>query len=352
MVSLLPYVADGEFKNLPLDNEKSWDEPPVNVFTASTVVPPYIAPLPPDKPYSFYIQYPGHKGAPVAATHYVGIAGVGLDAAEYRADDPATAKLRGIFGYDRETKLDQIKDGSGETILLIQVPPDPKSPWIAGGGSTVRGVSEDLDCVQSFVCTEYKDQRGTFAIMADGKVRFIPATIDPKVFQAMCTIAGGEKIKNLDAIAPEVPPPEEPQAELKTEPPPPVAKPPEPPKPATPSAPAPRDARTAIPRSNQLKMIGLAYHSYAGTNKRPPSKIEELAPFYENNAAITAAVHDGTIVVLWNASFQTMTAGTSNTVLAYEKDAKDKGGVVLMADGSVRTMTAKEFEGAAKAAGK
>ena len=107
-------------------------------------------------------------------------------------------------------KPDEIRDGLGDTILLIQVPPDHKSPWMAGGGSTVRGISEDLDCVKPFVCTEYEDKDGTFAIMADGKVRFIPATIDPKTFQAMCTIAGGEKIKDLDAdAAPEVPPPED-----------------------------------------------------------------------------------------------------------------------------------------------
>src|SRR5262249_37159038 len=127
------------------------------------------------------------------------------------------AKLRGIFGYDRETKPDEIKDGLDQTILLIQVPSQPKSPWLAGGGSTVRGVSSDSDCVQPFVCAEYEGKRGTFAIMADGKVRFIPATIDPKTFQALCTIAGGEKIKDLDSVAPEVPPSdEEPQqAELK-----------------------------------------------------------------------------------------------------------------------------------------
>jgi hypothetical protein len=146
------------------------------------------------------------------------VAGVGLDAADYRTGDATTAKLRGIFGYDRETKADDIRDGREQTILLLQVPPEPKSPWIAGGGSTVRGISTDLDCVQPFVSTKHQGKDGTFAIMADGKVRFIPATIDPKTFQAMCTIAGGERIKDLDAIAPELPAPErEAQPELKAE---------------------------------------------------------------------------------------------------------------------------------------
>src|SRR5262249_39309495 len=46
---------------------------------------------------------------------------------------------------------------------------------------------------------------GTFAIMADGKVRFLPATMPADTFRALCTINGGEKIRNLDEIAPEVP---------------------------------------------------------------------------------------------------------------------------------------------------
>jgi hypothetical protein len=87
---------------------------------------------------------------------------------------------------------------------------------MAGGGSTVRGVSEDDDCVAPFVCAEYRGQKGTFAVMADGKVRFIPATIDPKIFRALCTIAGDEPITNLEGVAPEVP--NEDPTEQETEP--------------------------------------------------------------------------------------------------------------------------------------
>ncbi len=220
MVELLPYVADGEFRDVRkrIEDSSSWDDPPLNIYVATTVIPQFLAPLPPDKQGGYYIHYPGMTGLPLAATHFVGMAGVGLDAAEYRPGDAATAKLRGIFSYDHETKADDIKDGLSQTILLLQVPPEPKSPWIAGGGSTVRGVSTDRDCMQPFVSTKYQGKDGTFALMADGKVRFIPATIDPKTFQAMCTIAGGEKIKDLDAVAPEVPAPEDAaQPELKAE---------------------------------------------------------------------------------------------------------------------------------------
>jgi len=253
MTQILPYLANGEFKGVKPESNKAWYEDSVNQKAGFTVIPQFVAPTRSEDITHFYVEYPnlsldGLSSLPStlvgwASTHFVGMAGVGLDAAEYRDGDAATAKLRGVFSYDRVTKKDDIKDGAENTIVVIQVPPVPKSPWIAGGGSTVRGVSDDLDCVRPFVCARYKnkdgkDEDGTFAIMADGKVRFIPASIDPKTFQAMCTIAGGEKIKDIDAVAPEVPPPEEPkQPELKAEQPAPVAaKPPAQPQPAKPPA--------------------------------------------------------------------------------------------------------------------
>ena len=57
--------------------------------------------------------------------------------------------------------------------------------------------------MKPFVCTEYQGKRGTFAVMGDGKVRFIPETIDPKIFRTLCLIVGG-KVDDLDKIAPVV----------------------------------------------------------------------------------------------------------------------------------------------------
>ena len=39
-----------------------------------------------------------------------------------------------------------------------------------------------------------------------------------------------------------------------------------------------------------------------------------------------------------------MTQGSSNTILAYEKDAPEKGGMVAHGDGSVKKLTADEFK--------
>jgi uncharacterized protein (TIGR03067 family) len=204
MVELLPSFGE-EYAAWRANPELSWDEG-VNRDLARRLMPYYVEVLQAN-PAPIYIRYPGKDGA-FAATHWVGVAGVGMNAPKYAADNPK----RGIFGYDRATRKDEVRDGLDKTIALLQVPGEHKAPWMAGGGSTVRGVSEDSDTVDPFVCmtfvsrspatARFNNKPGTRAIMADGKVRFIPADINPDTFRALCTVAGGENVDNLDAIAP------------------------------------------------------------------------------------------------------------------------------------------------------
>jgi hypothetical protein len=200
MAEVLPYLGQGEYGPVAarLKRGKSWNDPE-NLQTAQTLIPYFLSNEYPQA--SWWGLYPDMT-VPVANTHFVGVAGVGVEAAEYAAGDPAVAKKLGVFGYDRSTRLAEIADGPDKTIALLQVPADFRTPWLAGGGSTVRGVPEDHS-VQPFVCTTYKGKRGTFAVMADGRVRFIPATISDQDFQALCTIAGGEAV-DVDKVAPVV----------------------------------------------------------------------------------------------------------------------------------------------------
>jgi uncharacterized protein (TIGR03067 family) len=221
MAEVLDYLPESDYKELKPDMDKSWNEGK-NLQIAAVPVPQFVMPVRGKDVLGYYVRYPGQRFS-LAATHFVGVAGIGLDAAEYAANDPAVAKKLGAFGYDRVTKLEDVKDGLANTIVAIQVPPEHATPWLAGGGSTVRGVSEDDDCVRPFVCAEHNGVRGTFAIMGDGKVRFIPETIPAATFRALCTIAGGEQVKDLDKIAPVVDAPE--GAELKAESVPPADKP-------------------------------------------------------------------------------------------------------------------------------
>jgi hypothetical protein len=205
LTELLPYLGS-EQASLRINREKSWRDPE-NLIAASTLIPQFINPQ--TVPTSWWVHYPS-LGEPVAATHYVGIAGIGLDAAEYSASDPNVANKLGIFGYDRSTKMSDIKDGASNTILMAEVPPIYKRPWLAGGGATVMGVSEK-NSFQPFISAEHGGKRGTYVIMADGSVRFIAEGIADDVFRAMCTINGGANdasfVVNRDAV--KVEPPEE-----------------------------------------------------------------------------------------------------------------------------------------------
>ena len=175
LADLLPFLR-GDYKDLPREADKTWQEGD-NLTAAQVLVPQFLSRTPP-----YYVNYPGVAPA-LAATHFVGVAGVGLDAATYNPADPAAAKKLGVFGYDRVTKPADVKDGLDQTIVALQIPPEQRAPWLGGGGGTVRGISEELDALEPFVCLKYEGKPGTFAIMGDGKVRFLPANLPPETFR-------------------------------------------------------------------------------------------------------------------------------------------------------------------------
>jgi Protein of unknown function (DUF1559) len=197
MAELLPYLGHGNLYN-QLDRAQSWRDP-ANMATASTLIPQFLSPN--TDTASWWVKYP-EVADPVAATHFVGIAGVGMDAASYGANDPAVADKIGIFGYDRQTSVRDISDGAANTILIAQVPPFVKRPWLAGGGSTAVGVPEK-NSVKPFVSTQGDGKKGTLVVMADGSVRFISENVSDEVFKALATIKGNESVI-LNREAPKV----------------------------------------------------------------------------------------------------------------------------------------------------
>jgi hypothetical protein len=103
---------------------------------------------------------------------------------------------------------------------------------------------------------------------------------------------------------------------------------------------------------NMFKQIGLAYHSYVDANNRKgPPNYQALSPFYERVKSYDDALKDdGFIVFIWNVAPQQMTNGTSQTILAYERDMDDRGArVVLFGDGSVDVLGEETFQAATKA---
>jgi prepilin-type N-terminal cleavage/methylation domain-containing protein len=124
-----------------------------------------------------------------AVTHYLAMSGIWSDA----AGRPAGAAGNGFMGYDRLTSVTMIKDGTSNTIALMETRAG-LGPWARGGASNVRGFDPmDLPL--------YGDQRpfggherGMHAAMVDCSARFIRSSIEPVKLVAAITIAGGEEV--------------------------------------------------------------------------------------------------------------------------------------------------------------
>ena len=130
---------------------------------------------------------PPGSGSP---NSYIGIAGLGLDAPVLPKSDPRA----GIFGYDRRTTLADIKDGTAGTMLLVETAA-VRGSWLQGGPATVRG----LDPAHTPYIGPGRQFGGLHrgvacAAMADGSVKMISDSISPKVFEALSTMAGGERL--------------------------------------------------------------------------------------------------------------------------------------------------------------
>jgi Protein of unknown function (DUF1559) len=122
-------------------------------------------------------------------TTYVAMSGIGQIAAE----QPAGAPGNGFMGYDRLTSFETIRDGSSNTFALMETRAGP-GPWARGGPSTLRG----FDPAQSLRGDNPPfsgHSAGMNAALADGSVRFLPSSIDPKRVAAAITIAGGESVE-------------------------------------------------------------------------------------------------------------------------------------------------------------
>lgn len=106
-------------------------------------------------------------------------------------------------------------------------------------------------------------------------------------------------------------------------------------------------------RMNEMKQLGLLYFNFSESHGgQPPKDIEEFqqaAAGDPDAMSVLNLIKSGQITFLYGARMQDMTQGTSNTILAHEATVPANGGIVLMADGSVKQMTAAEFQAAPKA---
>lgn len=192
LVAAMPFIEQNDIYN-NLDREKGWRD-------AANIIPKTRPRIGPPHPVGelkiFRCPADPTVSPPEAAglTNYVGISGVGADAAERRLEYPGV----GFFGCDRLIKPDDIKDGLANTIAMMETKWDI-GPWTAGGFSTVRPFDPAtvpyLGAGRPFVSGHLGVTQAAFA---DGSVHSFTKSMQPEVLEAMATIAGGEKTAPLD----------------------------------------------------------------------------------------------------------------------------------------------------------
>jgi prepilin-type N-terminal cleavage/methylation domain-containing protein len=173
VVALLPYIEQQSLFN-QFNLEKGYAE---NVPAAQTRIKTLLCPALKD------------VATGDAVTPYVAMSGIGHAAAE----QPAGAPGNGFMGYDRLTSMSMIKDGTSNTIALMETR-FGLGPWARGGSSTLRGF-DPTDVPLHGDQRPFGGHTGIItAAMADGSVRFLLSSIDPKKLAAAITIDGGELV--------------------------------------------------------------------------------------------------------------------------------------------------------------
>lgn len=144
----------------------------------------------------------GPDGYP--AGHFVGVAGVGADGAAL----PKTHPRAGIFGWDRRTTEEDVRDGLSNTFLVLGRE-DHLHSW-ADGQHSIRPLTAE-PYVRGPDGFGTGEPEGMHVLLADGSVKFLSSAAAPVVFRRYAAMADGQPLDPmspgdpLDAPAPVVP---------------------------------------------------------------------------------------------------------------------------------------------------
>ncbi len=165
LTEILPYVL--EFRSLSTRSDptskRAWDDP-ANRTVAEKPLMLFVNPS---------LGEQKANGFPV--TEYVGMAGVGADGPTL----PVTSPRAGVFAYDRVTRLQDITDGTSNTIMTSEANKELGS-WTAGGRPTIRALTKKpyIDGPDG-LGGQHEGGICLFGL-ADGSVRFVSKSVDPE----------------------------------------------------------------------------------------------------------------------------------------------------------------------------
>lgn len=178
LVELLPYV-DQQPIYQKIDREAAWNDTE-NQKVMETRILTFVN--------------PGVKAAMPAEygpAHYVGLAGVGKDAPLL----PITSNRAGVFGYNRKTRIQDITDGTSNTVMISEGSKD-FGAWGEGGNATIRSLTKK-PYINGPDGIGGPFPGGCHMLMGDGSVRFVSQAIDANTMEALTTIHGGEVVGNF-----------------------------------------------------------------------------------------------------------------------------------------------------------
>jgi prepilin-type N-terminal cleavage/methylation domain-containing protein/prepilin-type processing-associated H-X9-DG protein len=224
---LLPEIEQGAAAQI-YDTSKNFNDP-ANAQAVQTKLSVHLCPSTPGGDRTFaWPSNPGGVTLQLAVSDYTGVAGVNAGMWPKQLTSPKPANVKGIMNLaggtigtppDRVTKLFQVKDGLSNTLLLVECAGRPNIYWgRTDSGTTISGVPgagwaqdnttgfQGFDPVTHSVnarcminCTNnlgaYSFHPGGVNVaMGDASVRFLSDQIQPELFAALCTLAGGEVI--------------------------------------------------------------------------------------------------------------------------------------------------------------
>jgi hypothetical protein len=103
------------------------------------------------------------------------------------------------------------------------------------------------------------------------------------------------------------------------------------------------------PEITLLQEVNDLLRSATGAAHRPPMRLADLDRYQSMYPRGYAAVKSGDVVVLWGTAQKGEgEVGKGETVVAYEKNVPTDGGYALLSAGTVKKMTAAEFDATPK----